>query len=538
MPKIPYTISIITHDSNSSQTNTTDHATPAIETGSGKRRSHKPNRTLITPLETAFALLKRLKTSFTSRPFRTVSTSHGEIDSSNSDVRLFAKMFGNPRDLLSSQGTAQLDSYVTLREAQVDLGLNLAQPHNKNQTSTYFLKNRFLDVLDDTERKSIIYTLGMTQCAMMADSIFQTTVTAHFDIVYELITKHKPYSKARRPDLLGYSLQPHSYDEPARLLIEAKGRSNRNLANRAAKEAVGQLFTIDELLAADDISEDASRLMRNVVNNTLPIVSVADFYDPVEPPNTAEAPASNELFWRNDTYIPTSISSYLASTEHSSPLTTLRDGEFAGLLLIAHILPVCRIIEENSPTFNTTLVWAFIPKLNAGIALPRRIYDYVCDNFHKSSLPDCKRLLECSDEVWRTFRSINMTEYDKAIRDIGGQLSSTGLAWILEELLEVPLDNLSPTDLSRLLKDALDIRLNTVEVKYFSNDSKKPNRNNMPKEKNVEVDGNSQTSYASSDISYDTFDDIVILINSEEDYSEDRDEEDSQEDKHADGSAL
>ena len=60
----------------------------------------------------------------------------------------------------------------------------------------------------------------------------------------------------------------------------------------------------------------------------------------------------------------------------------------------------------------------------------------------------------------------------------------------------------------------------------------------MPKEKNVEVDGNSQTSYASSDISYDTFDDIVILINSEEDYSEDRDEEDSQEDKHADGSAL
>ena len=131
-----------------------------------------------------------------------------------------------------------------------------------------------------------------------------------------------------------------------------------------------------------------------------------------------------------------------------------------------------------------------------------------------------------------------MTEYDKAIRDIGGQLSSTGLAWILEELLEVPLDNLSPTDLSRLLKDALDIRLNTVEVKYFSNDSKKPNRNNMPKEKNIEVDGNSQTSYASSDISYDTFDDIVILINSEEDYSEDRDEEDSQEDKHADGSAL
>lgn len=487
-------------------------------------------------LGAAFTFLKNLKDSLTSRPFRTISTSHGEIDSSNSNVRLFAKIFGNPRDLLSAQGENQLDNYINLREAQVGLGLNLAQPQNKNQTNTYFLKNRFLDVLDDTERKSIIYTLGMTQCAMMADSIFRAKVTAHFDIVYKLITKHKPNSKTRRPDLLGYSLQPQSYDEPARLLIEAKGRSNRTLANEAAKEAVGQLFTIDELLAADDISEDARRLMRGVVNNALPIVSVAYFDDSVELPTTAGAPASNELLWRNDTYIPVSISSHLASTEHTSPRTTLRDGEFAGLLLIAHLLPICQIIEKNSPTFNATLVWAFIPELNAGLALPRRIYDYIYDNFHKSSLPDCKRLLECSEEVWATFRSVNMAEYDKVIRDIEGQLSSTGFAWVLKESLKVSLDNISTKDPNRALKDALDVRLNAIEVKYFSNDSKKPNQNNRPKEKGVEADGNSQTSYDSRDAFYDYG--TIKFIDPDEDYSEDHDEEDDQEGKHADGSAL
>lgn len=129
-----------------------------------------------------------------------------------------------------------------------------------------------------------------------------------------------------------------------------------------------------------------------------------------------------------------------------------------------------------------------------------------------------------------------MAEYDKVIRDIEGQLSSTGFAWVLKESLKVSLDNISTKDPNRALKDALDVRLNAIEVKYFSNDSKKPNQNNRPKEKGVEADGNSQTSYDSRDAFYDYG--TIKFIDPDEDYSEDHDEEDDQEGKHADGSAL
>lgn len=507
MSKIPYSISRITYNHDSLHRNPDAQSGPII------------------------AFMKSLKKLLTKRPFKTTLISHDEIECSDGEVRLFAEIFGNPRDLINAQDKAQLDNYINLRKAQVDAGLNLGQPQGRNGGITYFHKSPLLEKLDISERTPIIYTLGMTQCALMIHSIFKATVTAHFDIVYKLITKRDPNFEVKRPDLLGYSVNPEdsfNYSKPARLLIEAKGRSNKKDAKDSVSKAVSQLSSIDKLLEKNKLSEENKDALRAVVDSAMPVVSIAYFDD------SEQLPACNK--WKNLTYILTSTSSYSTPPDSTSPLTAPRDEEFGGLLLIANLLPICQIIKISNPSFNATLVWAFIPQINACLALPKSLYDIIVDNFIEAPLPDYKQLLEYAKEAWSIFQGIDMAAYKGEINELKGQVSCTGFAWILNESLDTPFKDTSTPEQANDSGDKLSDRLRGIEVEYLTKNSEESNWSSRS-EKDGFDSADSQDSCTSIDIVDDAIGDTIELIEPKDDCSEAHEEEDDQEDQHMDGSA-
>lgn len=514
MSKIPYSISRITYNHDSLHRNPDAQSGPII------------------------AFMKSLQELLTKRSFKTTPIGHNEIECSDDEVRLFAEIFGNPRDLINVHEKAQLDNYINLRKAQIDAGLNLGQLRGKNGGITYFHKSPLLEKLDISERTPIIYTLGMTQCALMSHSIFKTTVTAHFDIVYKLITKRDPNFEVKRPDLLGYSVNPEDsfdYSKPARLLIEAKGRSNKKDAKDSVSTAVGQLSSIDKLLDKNKLSEENKDALRAVIDNAMPVVSIAYFDD------SEQLHARNK--WKNLTYILTSTSSYGTPPDSTSPLTAPRDEEFGGLLLIANLLPICQIIKISTPSFNATLVWAFIPQINAWLALPKSLYDIIVENFIEAPLPDYKQLLEYAKEAWSIFQGIDMAAYKGEINELKGQVSCTGFAWILNESLDTPLKDTSASEQDNDSRDKLSDRLRGIEVEYLPKNSEESNWSSRS-EKDGFDSADSQDSCTSIDIIDDAIGDTIEfiepkieLIEPKDDCSEAHEEEDDQEYQHTDGSA-
>ena len=455
------------------------------------------------------------------------------------EVRLFAGIYGNPKHFLNKKYSEQLDAYINLRKAQVDVGLNLRESQDEGDVDIYFHKSDLLEEIDSSESKPIIYALGMTQCAMMADHIFGAKVTAHFDIVYKLITGKYPSSKVKHPDLLAYSNPSSDYSKSARLLIEAKGRRN-NAFKEAAKEATGQLFAIDELLNADGISGSKRKTVKSLIEGTIPVISVAYFDDPEDVNCDRGGRTGKTQAWMNRTYFPTAASLYASGPDNPpsptpsgpdnppSPTpsgpdnppspTPLRGEKFGGLLLIAHLLPICQIIKDNNSQYNEKLTWAFIPKLEAGLILPTEIYNTIVNNFCDSPLPDCRKLFEHATKVWDLFCNLDIDANKKELDHIGAKLSAAGLAWISEKSLGAPSKNGSHTVSDNALRDALNDLFETATTDAHQSSPEESTRNNEPNTRGIKVCDDLWNS--------ETLADTSIIYDDESD-SEERNQEDN-----------
>ena len=524
MPRIPFTIEHLSK---------IDNKVLAVDTSEQPSPKTKFLRLLIDAIK-----VKPLKKKSSERGFSIKTNTLCEelsdpLDSE--DVRLFAGIYGNPKHFLNKKYSEQLDAYINLRKAQVDVGLNLKESQDEDDVDIYFHKSDLLEEIDSSESKPIIYALGMTQCAMMAARIFGATVTAHFDIVYKLITGKYPSSKVKHPDLLAYSNPPSEYSKSARLLIEAKGRRS-NAFKEAAKEATGQLFAIDELLNADEISGSKRKIVKSLIEGTIPVISVAYFDDPEDVNCDRGGRTGKTQAWMNRTYFPTAASSYVAGPDNppyptpSGPnnppsATPLRDEKFGGLLLIAHLLPICQIIKDNSPQSNEKLTWAFIPKLEAGLILPTEIYNTIVNNFCDSPLPDCRKLFEHATKVWDLFCNLDIDANKKELDHTGANLSAAGLAWISKKSLGAPPKNGSHTVSDNALRDALNDLLKTATTDANQSSPEESTRNNEPNTRGVKVGDDLWNSETSTDTS--------IIYDEESDP-----EEWNQEDKYMNGGAL
>lgn len=194
-------------------------------------------------------------------------SNHGAEGFSTSDVRLHSIAVGNP-GIFTAHNYLRPPENIRLRIAFIDNGINLRNQNSNSQ----FRQNSYFPALDSSEKTPISYALGMTQCSMMAERLFNAAVTVHLDAVYNLITGTGIPRNCARPDLLAYTTTPRSPHDPCKLIMEAKGRS-RAYSSKDIAEASSQFSSIPQTIA-------------KIAGNAQEVISISHF-------------ARTKLFWRN-----------------------------------------------------------------------------------------------------------------------------------------------------------------------------------------------------------------------------------------------
>ena len=194
-------------------------------------------------------------------------SNHGAEYFSTPDILRHSIAVGNPGIFTAHNYSRPLEN-IRLRIAFIHNGIGL---RNQNSNSR-FRQNSYFPALDGSEKTPISYTLGMTQCSMMAERLFNATVTVHLDAVYNLLTGTGIPRGCARPDLLAYTTTPRSPHDPCKLIMEAKGRSG-GYSSKDITEASRQFSSIPQTIA-------------KIAGNAQEVISVSHF-------------ASTKLFWRN-----------------------------------------------------------------------------------------------------------------------------------------------------------------------------------------------------------------------------------------------
>ena len=193
--------------------------------------------------------------------------SHGAEDFSPLDVLLHSIAVGNP-SIFAAHNYSRPFENILLRIAYIYNGIDL---RNQNSNS-WFRQNSYFPALDGSEKTPISYTLGMTQCSMMAERLFNAAVTVHLDAVHNLLTGTGIPRGCARPDLLAYTTTPRSPHDPCKLIMEAKGRSG-GYSSTDITEASRQFSSIPQTIA-------------KIAGNAQEVISISHF-------------AYTKLFWRN-----------------------------------------------------------------------------------------------------------------------------------------------------------------------------------------------------------------------------------------------
>ena len=194
-------------------------------------------------------------------------SNHGAEDFSTPDILLHSIAVGNPGIFTAHNYSRPLEN-IRLRIAFIYNGIDL---WNQNSNSR-FQQNSYFPALDGSEKTPISYALGMTQCSMMAERLFNAAVTVHLDAVYNLLTGTGIPRGCARPDLLAYTTTPRSPHDPCKLIMEAKGRS-RGYSSTDITEASRQFSSIPPTIA-------------KIAGNAQEVISISHF-------------AYTKLFWRN-----------------------------------------------------------------------------------------------------------------------------------------------------------------------------------------------------------------------------------------------
>ena len=194
-------------------------------------------------------------------------SNHGAEDFSTPDILLHSIAVGNPGIFTAHNYSRPLEN-IRLRIAFIYNGIDL---WNQNSNSR-FQQNSYFPALDGSEKTPISYALGMTQCSMMAERLFNAAVTVHLDAVYNLLTGTGIPRGCARPDLLAYTTTPRSPHDPCKLIMAAKGRS-RGYSSTDITEASRQFSSIPPTIA-------------KIAGNAQEVISISHF-------------AYTKLFWRN-----------------------------------------------------------------------------------------------------------------------------------------------------------------------------------------------------------------------------------------------
>ncbi len=194
-------------------------------------------------------------------------SNHGAEGFSIPDVLLHSIAVGNP-GIFTAHNYLRPPENIRLRIASIDNGINLRNQNSNSQ----FRQNSYFPALDSSEKTPISYALGMTQCSMMAERLFNAAVTVHLDAVYNLMTGTGIPRNCARPDLLAYTTTPRSPHDPCKLIMEAKGRS-RAYSSKDIAEASSQFSSIPQTIA-------------KIAGNAQEVISISHF-------------ARTKLFWRN-----------------------------------------------------------------------------------------------------------------------------------------------------------------------------------------------------------------------------------------------
>ena len=315
-------------------------------------------------------------------------SNHGAEGFSIPDVLLHSIAVGNP-GIFTAHNYLRPPENIRLRIASIDNGINLRNQNSNSQ----FRQNSYFPALDSSEKTPISYALGMTQCSMMAERLFNAAVTVHLDAVYNLMTGTGIPRNCARPDLLAYTTPPRSPHDPGKLIMEAKGRS-RAYSSKDIAEASSQFSSIPQTIA-------------KIAGNAQEVISISHF-------------ARTKLFWRNHLTAPhlgpsnpggpgdpggpggSSGPSNPGNPGSSSgpdnpggprnnlpPSSRLDrtrdrniyqdDPEFGGLLLIAQLLPFSHTISKSSleqqhPLSNTSYITGTtIPGTDYYVGIPAEL---------------------------------------------------------------------------------------------------------------------------------------------------------------------
>lgn len=315
-------------------------------------------------------------------------SNHGAEGFSIPDVLLHSIAVGNP-GIFTAHNYLRPPENIRLRIASIDNGINLRNQNSNSQ----FRQNSYFPALDSSEKTPISYALGMTQCSMMAERLFNAAVTVHLDAVYNLMTGTGIPRNCARPDLLAYTTTPRSPHDPCKLIMEAKGRS-RAYSSKDIAEASSQFSSIPQTIA-------------KIAGNAQEVISISHF-------------ARTKLFWRNHLTAPhlgpsnpggpggpgnpggSSGPSNPGNPGSSSgpdnpggprnnlpPSSRLDrtrdrniyqdDPEFGGLLLIAQLLPFSHTISKSSleqqhPLSNTSYITGTtIPGTDYYVGIPAEL---------------------------------------------------------------------------------------------------------------------------------------------------------------------
>ena len=315
-------------------------------------------------------------------------SNHGAEGFSIPDVLLHSIAVGNP-GIFTAHNYLRPPENIRLRIASIDNGINLRNQNSNSQ----FRQNSYFPALDSSEKTPISYALGMTQCSMMAERLFNAAVTVHLDAVYNLMTGTGIPRNCARPDLLAYTTTPRSPHDPCKLIMEAKGRS-RAYSSKDIAEASSQFSSIPQTIA-------------KIAGNAQEVISISHF-------------ARTKLFWRNHLTAP-----HLGPSNPGGPggpgnpggssgpsnpgnpggssgpdnpggprnnlppssrLDRTRDRniyqddpEFGGLLLIAQLLPFSHTISKSSleqqhPLSNTSYITGTtIPGTDYYVGIPAEL---------------------------------------------------------------------------------------------------------------------------------------------------------------------
>ena len=308
-----------------------------------------------------------------------------------------------------------------------------------------FQRNRYFDFLDSSEQNAISYSLGMTQCSMMATKLLNAKVAVHLDAVCALIRDNNPSKnrksspKGKRPDLLAYTEHPSELSG-VKLILEAKARKDSDI-NSAIREAREQFSSIPEEI--QEISSGAQEIIsvsyfkktqtrKGARKAQLP--SWKNHLEAVSPTRPPEPPEDGKGRTRH-TSIARSGSDQTDDIARSGSDQTDDNDEFAGLLLIAQLWPFVQMIstspKEKRSRFSKLLHVAVEPRTGDYFGVPEEIYSLIKEKVRKP-LVDKGRREKVARKAWDILKNLDISEVRQSVEAStdGATILPSGLTYV------------------------------------------------------------------------------------------------------------